>query len=436
MAQALDLRRFQARPVVKFGCFSMTGGRDYQEDRITALPDVNYSGIGYFAVFDGHGGSYVSDFLCRNFHLQLSLHSLFKYQPLVALDETWKIYDEKLFDACSRYEMDKSLEYFPIDGSTATVCLVQQDFVHITNCGDSAAFVVYSDGHTEMVSEDHGTLNDLETARCLQAGAQLLTMQEFGKLQAQAAQASTQPPVLDRTAGTNYGEINSCGGFFSLFSLCCSGVFLTNNVVSPNDVSASGKTEGNGTNDALKSNIGPKNNTGNGHVASLRKSNRSNQSNSSSNRQQRSFKLGFKNSNQNQIKRRVFPGGLLVTRAFGDFYGKKEHLGGIKGGIISDHGSVKSIDIRKDKVKYILLGSDGIWDVLQVDQVIAIIEGRPGNHKAIVSGVTSTGGSAGPTTTSSGEDATKINHSKALSAVLPESTASPANSTRSGMSLG
>lgn len=450
----MDIRRFQARPAIKFGCFTMNGGRDYQEDRITALPDVNYSGLGYFAVFDGHGGSFVSDYLCRNFHLQLSLHSLFKYQPLVALDEVWKAYDDRLFDACHRHELDTGLEFFPVDGSTATVCVIQQDFVHITNCGDSAAFVVYSDGHAEMVTEEHGTLNDEEAERCIQAGAQLLTIQEFVKLQAQIyAQAKQQEQLINAGSvdegDTNKTSVNNknknqfggtgSGGFLDLFALCCTGAFISNNVVSPN---IPGQSISNSTNNENQ----PKSN----------RSNTSNRSNNSSHRQQLKRMLkGGGSSSRNKIKKRVFPGGLLVTRSFGDFYGKREHLGGIKGGIIADHGKVKSIDMRKEKVKYIILASDGIWDALQVDYIISLVENRSGNVNKInsnnnqqnpltSSGSTSSGTGGGSsvitttTTISSIEDGPPRTGSplgKGLSAVLPESAMSPPNSARSGTSL-
>ncbi len=120
--------------------------------------------------------------------------------------------------------------------------------------------------------------------------------------------------------------------------------------------------------------------------------------------------MTFQFAMKGPVKRRIFPGGLLVTRGFGDFYGKKDFLGGIKGGIVHDHGQVKTVDLRKNKVKYIVLASDGIWDVLQIGQVVDIIEGKQINYQEV--------------------DGKSTSSRKALSAIIPESTASPPSSSR------
>eukprot|EP00600_Ochromonadales_sp_CCMP1393_P005280 CAMPEP_0174969248 /NCGR_PEP_ID=MMETSP0004_2-20121128/8640_1 /TAXON_ID=420556 /ORGANISM="Ochromonas sp., Strain CCMP1393" /LENGTH=340 /DNA_ID=CAMNT_0016218683 /DNA_START=1230 /DNA_END=2249 /DNA_ORIENTATION=- len=73
-------------------------------------------------------------------------------------------------------------------------------------------------------------------------------------------------------------------------------------------------------------------------------------------------------------KPRMTPGGLLVTRAFGDFHGKKIHLGGRAGVVIHDHGKLKYINVRKTPLKYLVLASDGVWDVLSIEEVLSIID--------------------------------------------------------------
>jgi hypothetical protein len=271
-------------------------------------------------------------------------------------------------------------------------------------------------------------------------------MNEFVKLQAQV-QTQSKRDLLSaedhdkdgkKTSTITNSEGKHGGGFFNYFAAaCCSSSLISNNVVSPGNEVPSESVIIESNNKSTRSNA-------------------SNRSNTSSNRQHRSLKKMLKgggSSSRNKVKRRVFPGGLLVTRSFGDFYGKKEHLGGMKGGIIHDHGEVKTIDMRRDKVKYILLASDGIWDVLQVDQVIGIIENtRQAVNRANANnnntgssssgaflGIHSTTSSAGAailsSTTNSMEDATKMN-GKALSAVIPESIPSSPNSTRSGTSTG
>lgn len=93
-------------------------------------------------------------------------------------------------------------------------------------------------------------------------------------------------------------------------------------------------------------------------------------------------------------KPRLQPGGLLVTRAFGDFYAKDIDKGGKKGVVIPDPGRIHftplipkaskspkvSPKVSKDntpreaetlieKFQYIILASDGVWDALTRESV-------------------------------------------------------------------
>ena len=90
-------------------------------------------------------------------------------------------------------------------------------------------------------------------------------------------------------------------------------------------------------------------------------------------------------------KPRLYPGGLLVTRAFGDFFAKIPIYGGIEGALIPDHGEIEYTQLNAPKaegikantgslnskkvspvgagtksttnfVKRIILASDGVWD--------------------------------------------------------------------------
>lgn len=74
-------------------------------------------------------------------------------------------------------------------------------------------------------------------------------------------------------------------------------------------------------------------------------------------------------------KPRVFPGGLLVTRSFGDFYAKREFLGGKPDVVISQHGKIAYKNLIKTPVEMIILASDGVWDVLSAEDVASIIHG-------------------------------------------------------------
>jgi len=58
---------------------------------------------------------------------------------------------------------------------------------------------------------------------------------------------------------------------------------------------------------------------------------------------------------------RLYPGGLQVTRSFGDFNSKlSQYNGGISNVIIPDHGQIGVLSLKN--VKFVVLGSDGLWD--------------------------------------------------------------------------
>lgn len=76
-----------------------------------------------------------------------------------------------------------------------------------------------------------------------------------------------------------------------------------------------------------------------------------------------------------QAKLRLYPGGLLVTRAFGDFNAKVAILGGIAGVVIHDHGEVRHKKLDSG-IRSIILASDGLWDGLSKIQIENILRGR------------------------------------------------------------
>lgn len=91
-------------------------------------------------------------------------------------------------------------------------------------------------------------------------------------------------------------------------------------------------------------------------------------------RQARSFPLCCMNA-EIVVKSRVYPGGLLVTRAFGDFNAKLPALGGISGVLIPDHSEIKHKTLDSN-TKYIILASDGLWDGLQMKTIEAMLSGK------------------------------------------------------------
>lgn len=256
--------------ILKYGCGIGVGGRKYQEDRLVATDitaNIDNPKSYFFAVFDGHGGDRASSLLCKDLYNDVKNHPKFTTLPIVALQESWARFDDKIYNEFRRLEKANNLRAFPSDGSTASVCLVSGNDLYITNCGDSACYSIMPDGTTELLTEDHGTNNPEEVDRCVKAGGTLREQQY---------------------------------SIPAAFPFCCFGV-------------------------------------------------------------------------PQPTKPRIMPGGLLVTRSFGDFGAKVDFLGGRKAVIVPTHGRIKYINAAKSMPKYIVLGSDGIWDAISIEQVAQMI---------------------------------------------------------------
>jgi serine/threonine protein phosphatase PrpC len=148
---------------LNIGCHLERGGREYQEDRIVAfeipsLLDDNMNHIKnkckcyIFCIFDGHGGDKCSKYLSKQFHIEIMRHSKFETFPIIALQETWAKLDELFYNECQNDDdtADDAInngrnnirKKFPTDGSTATLCMIINNDIYVTNCGDSSAYLV------------------------------------------------------------------------------------------------------------------------------------------------------------------------------------------------------------------------------------------------------------------------------------------------------
>jgi protein phosphatase PTC2/3 len=259
--------------------FVSQGGRGYQEDRAVfdvdlnrLIPNMNRDNVirrSFYGIFDGHGGSLVSDFLAQEFPKRLVEHKSIVTNPGEALKDVWMQMDDIVYDRCQTYaDQFKALsgEMFPCDGSTATVVLIIGTEIYVSNCGDSSCHYFTANGESQCLSETHSTSSGDEPTRCVNAGGTL----------------------RDQKGWTNLPA-----------PLCCIPYYGS---------------------------------------------------------------LG---------KPRIFPGGLLVTRAFGDFHAKKPALGGKPLVVIADHGRIAVL--RMGDIKYLVLASDGVWDALSTKDVFAAI---------------------------------------------------------------
>lgn len=69
---------------------------------------------------------------------------------------------------------------------------------------------------------------------------------------------------------------------------------------------------------------------------------------------------------------RVYPGGLLVTRAFGDFVCKIPQLGGMMDTIVPNHGEIKEVNLQG--IVSIVLASDGLWDAIPAKRIPRLLQ--------------------------------------------------------------
>lgn len=122
--------------------------REQQEDRVSRRV---VAGGTWYAVFDGHGGPEVADFLKYNLH---------KYFEEAQAD-TIKGKMEAAFKRADECEFVRKHENV---GSTASVVFIKDGTAHFAHVGDSLIFLKKGSG-ISFVTEPHRTTNAVEVAR-------------------------------------------------------------------------------------------------------------------------------------------------------------------------------------------------------------------------------------------------------------------------------
>lgn len=116
--------------------------------------------LGYFGIFDGHGGKSASEWASKNLHTVIS--------DAIAAKESNEI-DSELIDHCfidADQKMISSGVEFP--GCTATICIVDKtnSAIHVANVGDSHAYLITpSDDAPVCLTTEHRCSNPDEKAR-------------------------------------------------------------------------------------------------------------------------------------------------------------------------------------------------------------------------------------------------------------------------------
>ena len=65
-------------------------------------------------------------------------------------------------------------------------------------------------------------------------------------------------------------------------------------------------------------------------------------------------------------KHRVWPGGLAITRSFGDYHAKLTAFGGVPDSVLYEFEEMRVLDMEQ-RWMGLILASDGVWDALPAD---------------------------------------------------------------------
>lgn len=142
----------------------MQGWRVTMEDAHatkTNLETDGDDGVGFFGVYDGHGGDNVAKFTGENLHHVISRTDAFKKAN----------YAQALKDgflACDRAIKESHLSN-DTSGCTATTVIITKDRVFCGNAGDSRT-VLSVNGQAKALSFDHKPTNEGERTRIVAAG--------------------------------------------------------------------------------------------------------------------------------------------------------------------------------------------------------------------------------------------------------------------------
>jgi len=132
-----------------YGSSSIQGRRPNQEDRFCACEQLpGWSGCGYYAVYDGHGGHRAASFAAERMQGYLTRSKGFKAKDLLsALHQAFHDCETEFLQIAGREGLR--------DGTTAVVALVQDDCLHVSHVGDSRAVLCRASGRTQALTQDH-----------------------------------------------------------------------------------------------------------------------------------------------------------------------------------------------------------------------------------------------------------------------------------------
>ncbi len=135
----------------KTATLEFKGGRSHMEDRVLVIPEL-YDDTNLVAVFDGHGGSEVADFLKINTE-KVFFDKLWRNNalPKISLEQTINELDDQI-------EEKPELKHA---GAAAVFAIVETDKLVVANVGDCEA-VLNRNGKAMVLTEKHNLKSETE----------------------------------------------------------------------------------------------------------------------------------------------------------------------------------------------------------------------------------------------------------------------------------
>jgi len=140
------------------------GRRRNMEDFYSAVPEmIKGQAIGFFGVFDGHGGTNCADFSAKNLPKLVSqrIHDT----PRSLFQNAFEKLDDEFLSLANRKKWN--------DGSTAVAALLRDRKLTVANAGDSKA-VLSSMGQAIVMSRDHTPACEEERSRIEKQGGKVV----------------------------------------------------------------------------------------------------------------------------------------------------------------------------------------------------------------------------------------------------------------------
>jgi len=160
---------------------------------------------GYFAVYDGHGGRQVVDFVTAQLHENV----------LRELRQTNSVPDA-LVQAFQATDEEMVRRNIMTSGCTACVCLLQEErhakVIYTAHLGDSRAVMARGGNATRLTSmTDHKATDPLEAKRVIEAGGQIFNDRVNGMLAMTRALGDhvLKMPILPNDVVSNVPDITS-----------------------------------------------------------------------------------------------------------------------------------------------------------------------------------------------------------------------------------